>query len=102
MSASVRMPGFNRLQMSQKFLMLIDLFIIIPRNPYTGIIHGYRNSQRVRTWLYEAKSVIRQTVQCNSKYKQKITKQKQAQNSHKLQDMYQNMAIVYTVISELN
>jgi hypothetical protein len=29
-----------------------------------------------RTWLYEAKSVIIQTVQSNSKYKQKITKQK--------------------------
>jgi len=61
-------------------LVLIDLFIIIPRNPYTGVIHGYRNSQRVRTWLYEAKSVIRQIVQSNSKYKQKITKK----NRHKI------------------
>jgi len=29
-----------------------------------------------RTWLYEAKSVLIQIVQSNSKYKQKITKQK--------------------------
>ena len=51
--------------------------ILIPRNPYTGIIHGYRKSQRVRTWLSEANSVIRQNSKNNNskKYKQKMTKQ---------------------------
>jgi hypothetical protein len=86
MLASVRIPDFNMLQMNHTFLVLIDLFNIIPRNPYTGVIHGYRNSHRERIWLYEAKSVIRQIVESNSKYMQKITKQKQAQNSHRLQD----------------
>jgi hypothetical protein len=53
-----------------------------------------------RTWFYEAKSVIIQIIQSNSKYKQKITKQK---NRHKIVNRLQyinlNMAILYTVIS---
>jgi len=55
------------------FRVSFDLiwFIVIPRNPYTGGIHGYRNSQRVRTWLNEAKSVIIQTVQSDSKIQAK-------------------------------
>ena len=41
---------------------LIDWFIVLPRNPYTEVIHWILEQSRVRTWLKGGKSIIKQIV----------------------------------------